>query len=64
MVPMNVEIALNIKSATILCPCCNTGFNPFEQSVELMDDEIIEELKDHLVIEKSLENNHRLYDDC
>ncbi len=63
MIPMNIELAIKMNENGIVCPCCEESFCPFDSDIEKAEMKI-EELKNDLVINNSLNNNHRLYDDC
>ena len=63
MVPMNVELALHSATQALLCPCCNELMEPFNKQnfeAELR----VEEMKDALVIDQSLQNVGRWFEDC
>lgn len=60
LVPMNVELAVKSQEKELNCPCCNMAFDPFTGHADL----IVEDLKDRLVIEKSLQNIGRWFEDC
>lgn len=62
-VPMNVDLANQSKNLDLNCPCCEQSFKPFDPL--LFDVELeIEAIKEKMVIEKSLQNTTRWFEDC
>jgi hypothetical protein len=63
IVPINTELLLKLKVNGIKCPSCKEYFSPNNSELEKAELKI-EELKDELIINNSLKNIHRLFDDC
>jgi hypothetical protein len=62
-VPMNVDLAVHSANLSLNCPCCEQAFKPFDPL--LFEAEMqVEAIKDNLVIEKSLQNTTRWFEDC
>ncbi|MDZ4668571.1 MAG: hypothetical protein SGJ00_11915 [bacterium] len=63
MVPMNVDLATKSALASLVCACCDKSFDPFGDEIGHIELSI-EAIKDELVINKSLQNKGRFFDDC
>ena len=61
--PLNLEVVLTKTLEHVVCPCCE---NPFKNFMNIQEEaELgIERIKDELVIEKSLQNIGRWFEDC
>lgn len=62
-VPMNVEVAVHASTNDLICPCCERPFNPFDLA-QFNAELGVEELKDNMIIERSLQNTGRWFEDC
>lgn len=62
MFPLTVDLARSM-SENLTCPCCETVFTPFMDILDKADMEI-EDLKEKMVIKKSLQNLGRWFEDC
>ncbi len=61
--PINVEIAQSLSTTHMICPACEKPFDPSGTDDDPLDLRI-ESIKDELVINKSLQNTTRWFEDC
>lgn len=61
-ISLDYQLLQEIIQITLNCPQCGADFKPLENNKTA--DAILEELKDELTIQRSIQLQSRMFDDC